>query len=318
MGALVINNYAMWLVVLGSMCCNVPICAMSRLWHEHKAAQLFQEKKYTQAKALYEQLVEQDPEYMSGLYNIGKAHYKLEDFASAQLCFEKVSKAPHISVQLREQALFDLGDTHMQRQNTSDARTAYESVLALNKHNTHAQKRLELLKKIEQQKQQEQTEQKKSDQDKKEKSDKNTKGDKQESDKRETEQPDKRHQDQTQDTSKQSQNNKNAQHEQRTQHDKKGASSERSDEQKQHKQQEQDTEKHNNTSQETRYGSSHNKQGEEKQQLLPQSNDHKNNLDNEQKQLLELIQKVDGQAYRGLIQDNIKQAELTHDEQHNW
>lgn len=320
---------------------------------EENAAQAYRAQDYNKARELYQAQVEQDPENAQALYNLGKTAYKLADFENAQKCFEKATHNTAACPQLQEQAAFELGDSCFQTDKLDGALRAYNRVLAINKDNEHARKRIEMVKKRQEEKKQQEQQQdqqdkdgqnqdpkngsedkeKKSDRDqqqkdKDKKSQKDNSGDQQKnksqtgdqqnkSQQGDTKKPDKRDHEQTEKTGKQSEQNKKAEHDKRTDHDKNGSGkdSQQQDAQKQ------DKAEHEKTPQDKQDSADKRKQDGQKQQVGQSRAAKKKNtpdLNQQEQTVLQLIEQADTQAYRQLINQEVKQAADNYDESHSW
>ncbi len=113
-----------------------------------RADQAYQNADLNKARLLYEEVAARDPQDMQALYNAGKTAYKLKDYEAAKQAFEKVSRSLLSSPELKEQALFNYADNLVQQHSYPKALALYETVLDLNQHNEHTQKRIDLVKKL--------------------------------------------------------------------------------------------------------------------------------------------------------------------------
>lgn len=271
---------------------------------EREARDAYNRKDFRQAYNLYESLVEQAPENLGMLYNLGKSAYMLDNFENARLCFEQVNQKEAAGSALKEQATFQLGDSYIQLHKLDQAQAAFEQVLRLNKDNEHAQKRLELIKKLRQQ----------------EEAQKNNERNQKQSKESKTEKPNNGNHDQRENAGEQSQNNKKTEHDNRTQHEQKSAreKEQKQDEQKDTKAERKQKAGHENASPERAESSSQHNVNNKKQQLPIENFNEKADLTEQEKQILSAIEKADGKTYRELINQEVKQAMVHNNGFQNW
>ncbi len=155
--------------------CFTAFCDASyfRSWQADKA---YAAGDFARARTLYQEAVEKNPQDLKALYNVGKAAFKAEDYASAAQAFEKVGTTA-LTAQEKEQAFFNQGDSFAKLSQYEKAVNAYKEALKINPSNEHIKQRLALMEKLlqEQKKKEEEEKKKKEEQDKKEKEQKQEK-----------------------------------------------------------------------------------------------------------------------------------------------
>lgn len=136
---------------------------LSTLLPEYKAYDAYLQSQYDVACDEYSNLLESDPYNPQGNYNVGTVLYKKGDVQNSEQYFKRAVEHAQDNVDLKEQALFNLGNSYMKIKKYQDAIDSYENVLQLNEHNDKAVKNLEIAKRLlelEQQKDEEQRQQK--------------------------------------------------------------------------------------------------------------------------------------------------------------
>lgn len=149
-------------------CSEVKADIASVLLPEYRAHEAYEKKDFTAAQSGYEELIEQDPYNAEHNYNMGTVLYKQNKFEDAKSYFDRSVHATDVDHELKEQACFNQGNSHMQLQQYQDAIDAYEKVLEFNSDNERARKNLEIAKRLlEEQKQKQQEQEQKNNQDQK-------------------------------------------------------------------------------------------------------------------------------------------------------
>ena len=112
-----------------------------------QGSKLYAHEKYGQALSKYQQALQNDPDNPQANFGAGAAAYYLKDYATAAKAFENaVSNSP----QLRQDALFNLGNTHYRAQQKEEAIAAYKQAILQNPQDKEAIHNLQLLLKEQQ------------------------------------------------------------------------------------------------------------------------------------------------------------------------
>lgn len=155
-----------------------------------KAIYQAQRGNFKDAQDAIKKLIVDNPNAPDMLYDSGVISFENKQFEQAAAYFKDAAENKNASHKLKEQAFFNLGNTHVELKKLKEAIKSYEDVLKINPDNQDAKRNLEIVKKmLQQQEQQQQKDQQKQDQDQKQK-------DKQEKDKREQQDKQKQHQQQ--------------------------------------------------------------------------------------------------------------------------
>ena len=102
----------------------------------------------TDRVALYEELLQKNPQDPTILFNLGTSRYRLEDWSGAEDVFRRATTAE--MPELREQAFYNLGNTAVRQGKLEDAVSHYRQALAINGDDEDAKYNLEwTLKEIE-------------------------------------------------------------------------------------------------------------------------------------------------------------------------
>lgn len=225
-------------------------------WFKHdRAAYAAQQESWDTSKALLKELVRDNPDDPSLLYDAGVSSYKLGEIAQARGYFQQAASSSNANQNLKEQSFFNLGNTYMHDEQYKQAIEAYDQALAINSDNERAKHNKKIAEeKLRQQQQQQEQKQDQNKKDQQQDQNKEQNQDKNKDDQNKQDQNDQK-QDQNKDQSDQSKQEQKQQPEQQ---------SKEQQSQSQEKQQEQE-QKQNNGSQ----GSddkNQQKQGQEEQQ----------------------------------------------------
>lgn len=121
----------------------------------HKGNAQFDKENYESASAKYMEALQLDSKDFMAHYNLGNALYKQKKYDEAQAEFEK---AEDLATTLSDKsaALYNLGNTHMQKQNSKKAAELYKKALKQDPYNETIRKNYEIAMLQEKQKQEEQ------------------------------------------------------------------------------------------------------------------------------------------------------------------
>lgn len=117
-------------------------------WSYGNAAASAQKGEWQKAQHAINDLVCAMPDRADIVYDSGVAAYRLSEFEHAKAYFESVTAMQNVDFDLKKQAYFNLGNTHVARKKFSDAIVPYEKVLELDPDNRLAQHNLEKVKEI--------------------------------------------------------------------------------------------------------------------------------------------------------------------------
>ena len=163
-------------MVLSMLLWHGGICAFN--WFKHdRAAYAAQQESWDEAKSLLKELVRDNPDDPTMLYDAGVSSYKLGEIAQARGYFEQAAASPKADSTLKEQSFFNVGNTHMKDEAYDKAIEAYENALKINPDNerTKHNKKIAEEKKRQQEQQDKQDQNKKNDQNKDDKKDQQNK-----------------------------------------------------------------------------------------------------------------------------------------------
>ena len=148
------------------------ICAFS-WFKQDRAAYAAQQESWDSAKSLLKELVRDNPDDPSLVYDAGVSSYKLGEIAQARGYFQQAAASPKADPNLKEQSLFNLGNTYMNDEEYKQAIEAYEQALKINPDNERTKHNKKIAEEKQRQKEQQQKQdEKKNDQDKKDDQDK--------------------------------------------------------------------------------------------------------------------------------------------------
>jgi len=118
------------------------------LWHEgiyafswfkqDRAAYAAQQESWDTAKSLLNELVRDNPDDPSLLYDAGVSSYKLGEIQQARSYFQQVADSKNAQPDLKEQSFFNLGNTYMKDEQFKEAIEAYDGALKINPKNERA------------------------------------------------------------------------------------------------------------------------------------------------------------------------------------
>ncbi len=139
----------------------VPAQVESSSWWPHsRAAAYGQDGKWQEAQAELTKVIVDNPDQADVLYDNGIAAYRLGQYATAAAYFESVIQEAVVPLELKKQALFNLGNTNVALKELPAAIKKYEEVLALEPDNQAAAHNLAKVKEMLKQQQQQNQNQK--------------------------------------------------------------------------------------------------------------------------------------------------------------
>lgn len=119
-----------------------------------KANTLYGQKKYKEAAANYAKVVQKNPNYTPGLFNLGNSLYQQKQFDSSRMVMERTAKVAK-DKDSKAAANYNIGNTYMSQQKWEEAVEAYKNTLRNNPQDADAKYNLsyakQMLKKEQQQ-----------------------------------------------------------------------------------------------------------------------------------------------------------------------
>lgn len=114
----------------------------------------FDKKNYESSSSKYMEAIKMNEKDFSAHYNLGNSLYKRKMFAEATAEFEKAEKLA-TTIPDKAAALYNLGNTHMQTNNTKKAAELYKQALKQDPYNETIRKNYEIAMLTEKEKQEE-------------------------------------------------------------------------------------------------------------------------------------------------------------------
>ena len=115
-----------------------------------QGGKLYAQEKYGEALSHYEKALQADPQNDQAQFGAGAAAYYLKDYDQAAQAFENTAEN---SGELRQDSLFNLGNTHYRAGHKEEAIAAYKQAILHNPQDKEAIHNLQLLLKEQQQQQ---------------------------------------------------------------------------------------------------------------------------------------------------------------------
>ncbi len=113
-----------------------------------QGGKLYAQEKYGEALSHYEKALQADPQNAQAQFGAGAAAYYLKEYDQAAQSFESTAEN---SGQLRQDSLFNLGNTHYRAGHKEEAIAAYKQAILHNPQDKEAVHNLQLLLKEQQQ-----------------------------------------------------------------------------------------------------------------------------------------------------------------------
>lgn len=107
-----------------------------------EGGKLFEEKKYGQALAAYNQILRDKPQDEAASFGAGAAAYYLKDYGSAEAAFKQAARQEG---SLKEDALFNLGNAYYRTGDKKKAAEIYRQVILQNPKDKDAVHNLQLI-----------------------------------------------------------------------------------------------------------------------------------------------------------------------------
>ncbi len=107
-----------------------------------EGGKLFEEKKYGQALAAYNQILRDKPQDEAASFGAGAAAYYLKDYGSAEAAFKQAARQEG---SLKEDALFNLGNAYYRAGDKQKAAEIYRQVILQNPKDKDAVHNLQLI-----------------------------------------------------------------------------------------------------------------------------------------------------------------------------
>ena len=98
---------------------------------------LYKQEKYKEAAAHYQNAVQKQPNYIPGLFNLGNAQYKQQQFEASRKVYEGTAKT---ASEKKEQAgaYYNIGNTYLEEKKYKEAVEAYKNALRKNPQDEQA------------------------------------------------------------------------------------------------------------------------------------------------------------------------------------
>ena len=111
--------------------CFFVVAAHAQKKQVRTGNKLYQEKKFKEAAAAYQQALTKNPDYLPGMFNLGNALYQQKNFdASRQVLTATAKHAKDKNINAN--ANYNIGNTYMSEQKWEEAVNAYKQALRLN------------------------------------------------------------------------------------------------------------------------------------------------------------------------------------------
>ena len=121
----------------------------------HQGNQKLIDESYAEAESKYRKAISESPLQIEGVFNLGNAHYRSEDYQEASQRFLQTQKLA-ISKEKKHQAFHNLGNSFMKKKDYSQAVEAYKNALRNNPQDDETRYNYALAKSLlEQERQQE-------------------------------------------------------------------------------------------------------------------------------------------------------------------
>ncbi len=111
--------------------CVLAQPAMAQRTQVRKGNDLYQQKKYKEAAAAYQQALTKNPVFTPGIFNLGNALYQQKNFDASRKAMNAAAKNT-TDKQVKGNASYNIGNTYMAEQKWEEAINAYKEALRLN------------------------------------------------------------------------------------------------------------------------------------------------------------------------------------------
>jgi tetratricopeptide (TPR) repeat protein len=98
---------------------------------------LYEQKKYKQATAEYQQALQKNPGYVPGLFNLGNALYQQNNLDQARQVLSATARQAK-DKEVKADANYNIGNTYMKQQKWEEAVNSYKAALKNNPHDEAA------------------------------------------------------------------------------------------------------------------------------------------------------------------------------------
>jgi len=98
---------------------------------------LYEQKKYKEAAAVYQQALQKNPTYTPGLFNLGNALYQSKQLDAARNALTTTAKSTNNQLE-RSSAQYNIGNTYMDEKKWQEAIDAYKQALRNNPQDADA------------------------------------------------------------------------------------------------------------------------------------------------------------------------------------
>lgn len=115
---------------------TLPVFAQERKLMK-EGNNLYEQKKYKEAAAVYQQALQKNPAYTPGLFNLGNALYQSKQLDAARNALTTTAKSTNNQLE-KSGAQYNIGNTYMDEKKWQDAIDAYKQALRNNPQDADA------------------------------------------------------------------------------------------------------------------------------------------------------------------------------------
>lgn len=125
-------------IVTGLFCLvAITVAAQQPKKEVREGNKLYKEQNYKGAAEAYQKALQKQPTYAPGLFNLGNAQYKQQDFENSRKIYEGASKTID-DKQVRSAANYNIGNTYLEEKKYKEAVEAYKEALRKNPQDEQA------------------------------------------------------------------------------------------------------------------------------------------------------------------------------------
>lgn len=126
-----------WTVTITACLAAATVLAQQPKKEVREGNKLYKEQKYKEAALQYQKAVQQQPNYIPGLFNLGNSQYKQQQFEASRKIYEGTAKT---ATERNEQAAahYNIGNTYLEEKKYKEAVEAYKNALRKNPQDEQA------------------------------------------------------------------------------------------------------------------------------------------------------------------------------------
>lgn len=126
-----------WTVTIIACLAAATVLAQQPKKEVREGNKLYKEQKYKEAALQYQKAVQQQPNYIPGLFNLGNSQYKQQQFEASRKIYEGTAKT---ATERNEQAAahYNIGNTYLEEKKYKEAVEAYKNALRKNPQDEQA------------------------------------------------------------------------------------------------------------------------------------------------------------------------------------